>query len=310
MRSPKIVALLTCLLLVEVCAPASAAAKRKRARRHVHERPVAALTRDGKPNILARSSIVVDLQSGEVLHEKNPDEVRPIASLSKLTAVMTVLDANLPLEQVTTITDEDARVARHGAKSRLKQGMGFTNRDLLHAALMASDNRSIPALGRGAGMSPPELTAAMNRKARQLGLQHTHFEDPTGLNPGNVSTAREMIRVLRAALDYPLISSISRKGEYDLTVAAGKSKGLKIRVFNTDRAARAGHAEILGGKTGYNDPARYCLVIAAKINGRPVAMTFLGDEGKLTRFGDFSRVATWLRSQATAQAPAAMQKPK
>ncbi|HEY3354287.1 MAG TPA: serine hydrolase [Polyangia bacterium] len=310
MRYPKVIGLLCCLLLVEVCAPAAAAAKRKRPRRAAKNAPVAALTRDGKPNILAKSSIIVDLKSGEELYAKNPDEVRSIASISKLTAVMAVLDANIPLEQATAITDEDARVARGGAKSRLKVGMALTNRDLLHAALMASDNRSIPALGRGAGMSPHQLTAAMNAKAKQLGLKNTHFEDPTGLNPGNVSTAREQVHTLRAALEYPLIAAISRKGQHDLTVVGGKSKGLKIRVFNTDRAARSGSAEVLGGKTGYNDPARYCLVIAAKVNGRHVAMAFLGDEGKLTRFGDFARVAGWVRSQATAQAPAALQKPK
>jgi D-alanyl-D-alanine endopeptidase (penicillin-binding protein 7) len=295
--------------MIELCAPAAAAAKRKR-RAAKGGGPVAALTRDGRPNILARSSFVVDLESGEELYAKNPDEVRAIASLSKVTAVMAVLDANLPLDQPTTITDEDARVARGGAKSRLKVGMAFSNRDLLHAALMASDNRSIPALGRGAGMTPHQLTAAMNAKAKQLGLANTHFEDPTGLNPGNVSTAREQVATLRAALKYPLIAAISRKGQFDLTVVAGKSKGLKIRVFNTDRAARAGSTEVLGGKTGYNDPARYCLVIAAKVNGRQVAMAFLGDEGKLTRFGDFTRVAGWVRAQATAQLPASTQKPK
>jgi len=180
------------------------------------------------------------MKSGEELFMRNPDEVRAIASLSKLMAAMAVIDANLPLEQTTTITEDDRKVARGGAKSRLLAGMVLTNRDLVHAALLASDNRSIPAMGRGAGMTPQELTAAMNKKAQELGLENTKFEDPTGLSPGNVSTAREQVKALKAALGYPLIAAISRKAQHDVTVVDGKSKGLKIRMFNTDRVARAG----------------------------------------------------------------------
>jgi serine-type D-Ala-D-Ala endopeptidase (penicillin-binding protein 7) len=304
MRLRPIVALVAVLALAHLLAPADAAAKRKRGGKATKNAPVLAITRDGRPNILAHSAVVVDLKNGEELFTRNPDEVRAIASLSKLMAAMAVLDANIPLEQTTAITEEDRKVARGGAKSRLLVGMELSNRDLLHAALLASDNRSIPAMGRGAGLSPQELTAAMNKKAQELGLEKTHFEDPTGLNPGNVSTAREQVKALKAALGYPLIAAISRKAQHDVTVVGGKSKGLKIRLFNTDRVARAGREQILGGKTGYNDIARYCLVIAAKIEGREIAMAFLGAEGKLTRFGDFHRVSQWLTQQRkTAAAP-------
>ena len=297
MRLRSFVVPLVGLVLVHLLAPADAAAKRKRGGKASKNAPVAAVTRDGKPNVLAHSAVVVDLKSGEELFVRNGDEVRAIASLSKLMATMAALDANIPLEGTTTINEEDRKVARGGAKSRLLAGMELTNRDLLHAALLASDNRSIPAMGRGAGMNPQELTAAMNKKAQELGLEHTHFEDPTGLNPGNVSTAREQVKALKAALGYPLIAAISRKAQHDVTVVGGKSKGLKIRMFNTDRVARAGREQILGGKTGYNDIARYCLVIAAKVEEREVAMAFLGAEGKLTRFGDFHRVCQWLTQQ-------------
>jgi D-alanyl-D-alanine endopeptidase (penicillin-binding protein 7) len=300
MRFRTIALLSVTVLLLQLLDPATAAAKRRRRHHHRRQRPVPTLTHDGRPNVLAHSALVVDLKTGEELYVRNADEVRSIASLSKLTAAMAVLDANIPLEGTTTISEEDRRVARGGAKSRLRVGMTLTNRDLLHAALLASDNRSIPALGRGAGMTPLELTMAMNRKAKELGLRHTHFEDPTGLNPGNVSTAREQLAVLKAALAYPLIAAISRKSQHDVTVVAGKSKGLKIRMFNTDRSARAGRNHILGGKTGYNDRARYCLVVAARVAGREVAMAFLGSEGKLTRFGDFARVSEWLSRQAKA----------
>jgi D-alanyl-D-alanine endopeptidase (penicillin-binding protein 7) len=299
---------LAIVVLLHLLAPPDAAAKRKRASKGGKNAPVAALTRDGKPNVLARSAIVVDLKSGEELFVRNADEVRAIASLSKLIAVMAVLDANIPLEAATTITEDDRKVARGGAKSRLLVGMGLTNRDLVHAALLASDNRSIPAMGRGAGLTPQELTAAMNKKAQELGLEHTKFEDPTGLNPGNVSTAREQVKALKAALGYPLIAAISRKAQHDVTVVDGKSKGLKIRMFNTDRVARAGREHILGGKTGYNDIARYCLLIAARIEGREVAMAFLGNEGKLTRFGDFHRVSQWLSQPKKAAGPASQKR--
>jgi len=285
--------------------PHPADAKRRRVPRRSRNAPVPMLTRDGRPNILARSALVVDMDTGEELFSRNPDEVRAIASLSKLVAAMAVLDAKIPLDQATTITEEDKKIARRGAKSRLLVGMTLSNLDLLHAALLASDNRSIPALGRGAGMTPAQLTAAMNRKAKELGLTKTHFEDPTGLNPGNVSTAREQIRVLKAALEYPLIAEICRKPYHDVTVLAGKSRGLKIRMMNTDRAARSGNHEVLGGKTGYNDIARYCLVIAAKIRGRNYAMAFLGAEGKLTRFGDFNRVSYWIAHRSASGSQAA-----
>jgi serine-type D-Ala-D-Ala endopeptidase (penicillin-binding protein 7) len=308
MRLRPLIVPLAGLVLLHLLTPAAAAAKRKRGGKGGKNAPVAALTRDGKPNVLARSAVVVDLKSGEELFVRNADEVRAIASLSKLMAVMAVLDANVPLEGTSTITEEDRKVARGGAKSRLLAGMVLTNRDLVHAALLASDNRSIPAMGRGAGMTPQELTAAMNKKAQELGLEHTKFEDPTGLNPGNVSTAREQVKALKAALGYPLIAAISRKAQHDVTVVDGKSKGLKIRMFNTDRVARAGREQILGGKTGYNDIARYCLVIAAKIEGREVAMAFLGNEGKLTRFGDFHRVSQWLTQQKKAAGPASQKR--
>lgn len=304
MRLRPVVVPVACFVAIHLLTPAVAAAKRKRGGKPARNAPVAAITRDGRPNILAHSAAVVDLKSGEELFARNADEVRAIASLSKLMAAMAVIDANIPLEQTTTITEDDRRIARGGAKSRLLVGMELTNRDLLHAALLASDNRSIPAMGRGAGMTPQELTAAMNKKAQELGLDKTHFDDPTGLNKGNVSTAREQVKALKAALGYPLIAAISRKAEHDVTVRGGKSKGLKIRMFNTDRVARSGRLQVLGGKTGYNDVARYCLVIAARIDNREVAMAFLGAEGKLTRFGDFHRVSQWLTQKKTAAAPA------
>ena len=254
------------------------------------ERRVAA-TKGGQPNVQATSALVLD-EGGQVVYARNPDKERPIASISKLAAMLVVMDKGLELEGLSTITKNDAEVAKGGAKSRLLEGMTLSNRDLLHAAMMGSDNRAVPALGRAVKLTPTQLTAAMNAKARQLGLKNTRFMEPTGLSFSNVSTARETIVMLKAVVAHPVLGPITQRGEYDAH-PVGKPP---IKYVNTDRQAGRGNVQLLGGKTGYNDIARYCLVVGTKIDGRVFYMSFLGNEGKLTRFGDVARVADWVVS--------------
>jgi D-alanyl-D-alanine endopeptidase (penicillin-binding protein 7) len=295
------------LLLIIICAvstlsTARAAAKKRVAR--ARGRGVPVYTAGGLPNIQAQSAVVIDLTGREELFLKNPDEVRPIASISKLMAMMVVLDHKLDLDGATAITDGDREIASGGARSRLPVGMSFTNRDLLHAALMASDNRAVPALGRAIGLDPPKFVAAMNEKARALGLQHTHFEDPVGLNSGNTSTARDVAGMLKAAIHIPLLAEITQKATY-IAHPVGKP-GRTIEYRNTDVVARSGHYEVLTGKTGYTDPARYCLAIAVRLQEkREVAMVFLGAVGKMTRFADFARAAQWLTERKWGKSPPA-----
>ncbi len=256
-------------------------------------RPIATYTRGGMPNVQAQSAVVVDLAGNEELFTKNADEVRPIASISKLMAVLVVLDRNLDMDAATVMTESDKQIATGGARSRLPIGLAFTNRDLLHAALMASDNRAVPALGRAVGLDPQAMVAAMNAKAKELGLTHTTFEDPVGLNSNNRSTARDLVGLLRAAMKNPTITEITQKAKY-VAHPVGKPKWT-IEYTNTDVLARGGHVEVITGKTGYTDLALYCLAVAVKMtNSRPVAMVFLGAVGKMTRFADFSRVSQWL----------------
>ena len=262
------------------------------ARKGGHSRGVPPYTRGGLPNIQAQSAAVVDLSSGEELVMKNADEVRPIASISKLMASLVVLDRKLDMDAVTQITDSDRQIATGGARSRLPVGLSFTNRDLLHAALMASDNRAVPALGRAVGLDPTQMVAAMNAKAKELGLEHTSFQDPVGLNSNNRSTARDLVKLLQAAMKNPTITEITEKAHY-VAHPVGKP-GWAIEYTNTDVIARSSRYEVLTGKTGYTDLALYCLAIAVKMTERPVAMVFLGAVGKMTRFGDFGRVAQWL----------------
>lgn len=270
--------------------PAKKPAKRGKGRKgHVMlERHVVAI-KGGLPNVQALGSLVVD-ETGREIFSRNADRERPIASISKLAATLVVAERGIELDGLSTIEKGDVEVAKGGARSRLLTGMTLSNRDLLHAALMGSDNRAIPALGRAVKLSPSQLTTAMNAKMRDLGLKNTRFHEPTGLSPNNVSTPRETIKLLKAAMANPLLASITERVEYDAH-PVGKPP---LRYINTDHVAARGHIQVLGGKTGYNDVARYCLVIATRVDGRMYYMAFLGNEGKLTRFGDVARVADWV----------------
>ena len=292
-------------VLLALCASAADA---KPTRSKGRSRAISVYTRGGMPNVQAQSAVVVDLSANEELFAKNPDEVRPIASISKLMAVLAVLDRNLDMDAATTMTDSDRVIATRGARSRLMVGQTFTNRDLLHAALMASDNRAVPALGRAVGLDPAAMVKAMNDKAKDLGLTHTTFEDPVGLNSNNRSTARDLVGLLRAAMQNKTITEITEKAKY-VAHPVGKPNWA-IEYTNTDVIARSGHVEVITGKTGYTDVALYCLAVAVNFTaasptrrirprprhaaGRPVAMVFLGAVGKMTRFADFSRVSQWL----------------
>jgi serine-type D-Ala-D-Ala endopeptidase (penicillin-binding protein 7) len=256
-----------------------------------HARNVPALTKDGLPNVQSAGAIVVDAATGAVLYEKNADEVRHIASTGKIIVALVVRERGLDLEALTEIDEVDKKYARGGARTRLWEGHKFRNIDLMRAMLIASDNRACTALGRAVGLDPDALIAAMNDKAAELGLTSTRFSDPSGLR-GNESTPREMALALRAALADPLIAEIM--GTEEVTVDSVHAKARRIHYVNTNRSLRNGRRVVVGGKTGYTDAARYCLVIAAKVDGREVYMSFLGAEGKLTRFADFSRVAQWM----------------
>lgn len=304
--------------------PVRAAAKKK-ARRPVRERPVPVYTRAGLPNIQARAALILDVTDGAAarspLYQKNPDEVRPIASISKLMAMLVVLEHKLDLAGKTTITESDARLAARGAKSRLLTGMTLTNRDLLYAALLASDNRAVLALGRAVGLSPAEHAAQMTARARALGLTRTQFMEPTGLDYRNVSTPREVIAFLQAALKNPLIAQACRTTQHTAHAElAGRNpkqppRRAAIEYTSTDLLLRASKHTIHGGKTGYNDRAGYCLVVAARLQQvstkpREVAMAFLGAEGKLTRFADFGRAAQWLVERRPGLDPKSESKPE
>lgn len=242
------------------------------------------------PDVRSEAAVVIDASTGAEIFGKDADEIRPIASTTKIFVALAVRKKRLDLDAWTEITRADAKQARGGSRTRLDIREVFRNRDLLRAMLMASDNRAPSALGRAVGLDADGLVAAMNEVAKDLHLKRTKFTDPTGLR-GNVSTAREMAIALRAVLDDPVLREIIAD---DYEVIVGKGGRPKIGYGTTNQPMVVKKYEVTGGKTGYTQAAGYCYVTGARFNGREVVMTFLGAKGKLTRFGDFNRVAAWL----------------
>ena len=246
-----------------------------------------------KPNnLFLRSSaaVVYDLRDGQVLFERDADEQRPVASLTKLMTAMVVLDAKLPMDEVITILRKD-RDRLRGSKSRLAYGSKLTRRDLLLISLAASENRAAAALARTYPGGKSAFVTAMNAKAGVLRLRDTHFADSTGLDDENVSTARDLVRLMGAASEYPLITEMSTSGKNFVT---DLRKGWKVEFFNTNRLVRRRSWDVDLSKTGYIAASGYCLVMHLTIEGRPLAVVLLNSWGKDSKFGDSGRIKRWL----------------
>lgn len=241
----------------------------------------------------------MDADNGVVFFARDPDEVRPIASTGKIFVAMLVRKKGIDLEAATEITKVDRNEARGGSRTRLPIGHSFRNIDLLRAMLIASDNRAPTALGRAVGLDPDELVAELNRLAKDMGLEKTTFTSPTGLR-GNESTAREMAAALREAMKDDLLAEIMATPTVSVRSIASRPRLVHYR--NTNRSLHGTKYKVTGGKTGYTDAAGYCLVIASEVEGRNLVMAFYGTHGKLTRFGDFGRVSSWLLNGGLAQA--------
>jgi serine-type D-Ala-D-Ala endopeptidase (penicillin-binding protein 7) len=245
------------------------------------------------PDLHSRSAVVIDAASGDALFAKHADDVRPIASTTKIFVALAVREHDLDLDGWTTVTKGDAWAGRGGSRTRLDVGETFTNRDLLRAMLIASDNRAPTALGRAAGLDADQLVAAMNQVAKRLKLPHTHFTDPNGLR-GNVSTARELALALHAALEDEVLAQIMAE---ESVVVIGKAGRPRIEYTSTNQPLRERTWDVIGGKTGYTDAAGYCFVTAARIAGRELVLAFLHSDGKSERFIDFDRLAGWVDRQ-------------
>jgi len=238
--------------------------------------------------VKSKIALVEDANSSEVLLAKNADKVTPIASITKLMTAIVVLDAGLPLEDVLTISDED-RDGVMGTTSRLNIGWSLSRADMLHVALMSSENRAAAALSRYYPGGRPAFIAAMNARAAELGMSNTHFVNPNGLTSENVSTAFDLVKLVQAADQYPLIREFSTDRDYAVRV------GRHILQFvNSDRLVRSSDWDIEIQKTGFINESGHCVVMRLNTEGRALIMIFLDGYGKLTRYADARRVLTQL----------------
>lgn len=240
-----------------------------------------------------RSSValVLDQDTDEVLLSKNPGAVLPIASITKLMTALVVTEANLPLDEPLTITQDDVDTEK-GSRSRLYVGAQLTREEMLHLALMASENRAAHALGRHFPGGLDAFVEAMNRKAQELGMADTHFVEPTGLSSRNQSSARDLAVLVKSVYAVPLIRELSTSPEY--AVVVGRRQ---VQFRNTNALVKNPTWEIGLQKTGYISEAGRCLVMQAKLAGRQLIMVFLDSTGKYSRIGDAERVRRWLSEQ-------------
>lgn len=241
-----------------------------------------------------RSSVayVQDLATSTVLFSKNEDTIRPIASISKLMTALVVVDANQPMDEMLEVTDDDIDRLRHAA-SRLPVGSRLTRADMLHVALMASENRAAHALGRYYPGGMPAFVKAMNAKARELGMMDTHFVEPTGLSSENVSSPRDLVRLLRAASQRPLIHRYTTDTEYDVDMGKGHMRTFR----NTNALVRSADWDIKVSKTGFINEAGECLVMLAHIQGRDLAIVLLDAQGKYSRIADAVRIRKFVQNE-------------
>jgi D-alanyl-D-alanine endopeptidase (penicillin-binding protein 7) len=233
-------------------------------------------------------ALVVDQDTNEVLVSKNTQAVLPIASLTKLMTALVVTEARQPLEDRITITDDDIDTEK-GSHSRLKIGANLSRGEMLHLALMSSENRAANALGRYYPGGLPAFVQAMNAKARALGMTDSHFVEPTGLSSRNQSSARDLAVLVKEAYHFPLIRELSTSHNYQVLV--GRQA---LQYNNTNSLVRSPQWDIGLQKTGYIAEAGRCLVMQAQMAGRKLIMVFLDSSGKHARIADAERVRKWL----------------
>ena len=244
-------------------------------------------------HLRSESAFVLDAQHGRVIYGKKADEVRPIASITKLMTAMVVLDAKLPLNEKIAIKSADVDRIKN-TRSRLSVGARLTREELLLVALMSSDNRAAAALGRTYPGGTKVFVEAMNNKAFELGMGNSRFVESTGLSSKNVSTARDLAKLVEAAHSYKLIRKCTTTAVHALKLPHRKRS---LLYKNTNSLVRRGAWEIGVSKTGFLKAAGRCLVMHAKVTGKPVIIVLLDSWGKNTRIGDANRIKKWMEKQ-------------
>ena len=241
-------------------------------------------------------AFVIDQDSNEVLLAKNEHAVLPIASITKLMTGLLVSEARLPLDEVITITEADVDTLK-GTRSRLPVGTQLSRGELMHLALMSSENRAAHALGRTYPGGLSRFVAAMNAKANLLGMHETRYVEPTGLSSENQSSAADLARLAAVASRDPLMSALTTSPGFE--VALGNHF---VQFNNTNRLVHEPTWTIGLQKTGYISEAGQCLVMQSKVNGRNVVMVFLDSSSTSTRIADAQRVRNWMEDRSLAMA--------
>ncbi|MBV8974224.1 MAG: D-alanyl-D-alanine endopeptidase [Sinobacteraceae bacterium] len=283
---------MTTALCLSLAVSLSQAATATAHRTHLRYSNRASLT---DPALRSSAALVLDISNSSVLYARHSEVAVPIASITKLMTALVVVEANQPLDEMLTITDDD-RFHGRGAFSRLAPGTQLSRGDLMHLALMASENRAAHALGRGYPGGVAACVVAMNAKARELGMMSAHFVEPTGLSDENVASPEDLSKLVLAAGKIAAIRTYSTDSDY--AVQVGRHL---VHFRNTDSLVSKPDWNIVVQKTGYIHEAGRCLVMQTVIEDRSVVIVLLNSFGKRTRVADARRIRRWMES--TLHAP-------
>ena len=250
-------------------------------------------------HIASGSAMLVDLQTNKVIYSSNPDVVVPIASVSKLMTGLIVLEAKQNMDEYIDINITDTPEMK-GVFSRVKIGSEMPRKEMLLIALMSSENRAAASLAHHYPGGYAAFIAAMNAKAKALGMTNTHYVEPTGLSIHNVSTARDLSKLLAAARKYPMLSQLSTTKE---KTVAFRKPNYTLGFSNTDHLINRANWDIKLTKTGFTNQAGHCLVLVTSMGNRPVSLVILDAFGKFTHFADASRIRNWVETGKSGSVP-------
>jgi D-alanyl-D-alanine endopeptidase (penicillin-binding protein 7) len=238
-----------------------------------------------------RSNVVLvqDLGSNTTLFSRNEETARPIASITKLMTAIVIVDANQSMSDVIEVTSSDVDTVKH-SRSRLPVGTKLSRGDMMHLALMSSENRAANALGRNYPGGMTAFVAAMNSKAKQLGMTQSRFVEPTGLSSENVASPRDLVKLLQASASRQAIRHYTTDDQHEV-----RSSGHATLFRNTNMLVMNPTWDIKVSKTGYINEAGQCLVMVARINNRDMAIVLLNADGKGTRVGDAVKIKQWVQ---------------
>lgn len=251
----------------------------------------ASLEASAEPSLHSHAVLVINAMTGEPMYQKNTHLSTPIASITKLMTAMVVLDANLPMDEMISITEAEIDRLK-GTSSRLAVGTTLSRREMLLLALMSSENRASAALARTFPGGSDAFIARMNRKAKQIGMRDAVFYDATGLNSGNRATALDLAHMVQTAYQYPLIRQYSTTAEHDVLLPSNRV----LHYRNSNALVREGEWQIGLSKTGYIREAGRCLVMQATVGSTPMFIVLLAADNPNSRLDDARQIKMWLES--------------